>query len=147
MRCLIITALALTVVACNDNDGADVSPEQQALDSNQTLWSNQGFTHYQYTYSVGCFCLPEENIVVVVEDNVVTDAFYTPSGLALTEERKARLLIVEELFAIVQDAIDSEADELRVEYDGTRGFPTTIDIDYSHTIADDEILRRISNFQ
>jgi len=42
------------------------------------------------------------------------------------------------MFALIQDAIDREADKITVTYDETLGYPTAINIDYSVMMADEE---------
>jgi hypothetical protein len=48
-------------------------------------------------------------------------------------------LTIAELFNVVQDAIDAEAAQIDVSYDGVLGHPTSMFIDFEVLIADEEI--------
>jgi hypothetical protein len=54
---------------------------------------------------------------------------------------------VEGLFALVQRAIDENAETLTVEYDPVLGYPKAIGIDYRKQIADDEFTVLLSSFE
>jgi hypothetical protein len=45
---------------------------------------------------------------------------------------------VESAFAIVQDAITNKAESITVQYDSSLGYPTSIAIDMSKMIIDEE---------
>lgn len=47
-------------------------------------------------------------------------------------------MTVEDAFALIQDAIDREADRIDVTYNATYGFPTVMNLDYSIMMADEE---------
>ena len=141
--------IAIVFSLCVGCDGSDsnpddnpaivvVSPEQRALNRAETLWLNQGITSYQYIYNRFCFCPTQESQVVGVVNNQVVEAFFTPSGVPITGNELDVLPIVEDLFAIVQDAIDDNVDRLDVEYHSELGYPESIFIDGSLSVADDE---------
>ena len=45
---------------------------------------------------------------------------------------------ISSLFDLIQNAIDNEADQVTVSYDGEFGYPMNIEIDYSSNSVDDE---------
>ena len=51
---------------------------------------------------------------------------------------------VDQLFEIIEDAT-SRAEMLEVSYDQEKGYPNTINIDYSSDIADEEVSFRLSD--
>ncbi len=117
--------------------------QTQDLAAAQKLWTSKNITNYTMVQERSCFC-PEEwrrpmRFEVnngVVQTGVVyyndKDKEKVPSTI------DAKLNSVTDAFAIVQDAIDQEVDNLEVVYDKVSGYPTTISIDYSVMMADEE---------
>ena len=145
MRFLMLLASAVLVFGCNDGD--DVSPEQAALNLNQAKWANLGLSDYRFTVGRVCFCPVEEEIVVIVNNDEVSSAFFTPSGQMLDNDRVARTRTIDDYFALIQRGIDEEFETLIVTYDPTYGFPESISIDESFMIADEERSFRLRDFQ
>ena len=56
-------------------------------------------------------------------------------------------LSVDDLFKQIDEAISNGAEKVQVEYDPQFGFPTSIYIDRSSMIADEESSIKVSNFQ
>ena len=54
---------------------------------------------------------------------------------------------IDELFDVIKDARTRSAYKLEVEYDDSKGFPVSIDIDYIKDAVDDEIFYSISEYQ
>lgn len=54
---------------------------------------------------------------------------------------------MDELFEVVQDAIDQEAHTLTVEYHAQLGYPTSIDNDYWLNAVDEEVSFRASGVE
>ena len=48
-------------------------------------------------------------------------------------------MTVEEMFALIQNAIDEKADAITVTYDATLGYPKELWVDYSKMMADEEM--------
>jgi hypothetical protein len=48
-------------------------------------------------------------------------------------------MTVEQLFAVVSDALDGNAHTVTVEYDDDWGYPRSIYIDYDREMVDDEL--------
>ena len=129
-----------------------VPPEnllQTALDENKVLWQQANIANYQYTYHMSCFCLPREDIVVVVDAGVVVEAYFTPSGTALTpaEIQSHNLRTVEQLFDVIQAEIDRPAAQLTVTYNATAGYPELISVDPIGQAVDDEYSLSMMDFQ
>ncbi len=125
----------------------DANQAQASLDRNREIWTANGIANYQYTFRRSCECLPEEDIVVTVQNGEVAAAVYTPSGEAVSMERMADLDTVEDLFDLIQAAIERPADRVQVQYDPNYGHPANIYIDYDFQVADEEVSYKISKFQ
>lgn len=127
-----------------------------AYQKNLQKWKQQGLTSYRYTLQHSCFCLPTLttpiNITVVnkivtsastenLRTNIRPDGTESPVTLISAIDRA---LTIEQLFARVKSAIDSGAAQIDIKYDPKLGYPTSIYIDQSTLLADDEIALRSS---
>ncbi|USN56994.1 MAG: META domain-containing protein [Candidatus Peribacteria bacterium] len=113
---------------------------QTSLDAAQDLRNTHNTSTYGLQVSVSCFC-PEDYIAPiqynVIDGDVDTDSVVYADGREVTVERQT--LTVEDLFALIQEAIDEKADSITVAYDDTYGYPTHLFIDRSFLIADEEM--------
>jgi hypothetical protein len=107
---------------------------QTRLDGARARWKAAHVRSYRYTLVVSCFCRPNKH-VYVVRDGV-------PRKSATAEKA---LATVPRLFTLVQRAIDQKVAGLTVRY-GARGVPTSIFIDGSQRIADDEVTYTLTHF-
>lgn len=139
---LFLAAAACLLAGCDD----DENPLQRELNENRAKWEAADINSYVFESSQAYFIV-EEPIVVTVTNDVVTSAFFTPSGVMVSAERLASMRTIDGHFDIVQNAIDEDAVFLNVSYDDTFGFPADIAVDYREEVADDEISYFIRNFQ
>jgi len=139
--------IAALISGCNHSENESINQSQASLDSNISLWGDSGISSYRYEYRRLCFCPPQENVVVVVEAGLVSEAFYTPSGIYLTEEERKRLFTIEGLFNVIQNAISSNVASLNVTYNIDYGYPERVAIDFVEAMADEEVTHVITEFQ
>jgi hypothetical protein len=138
-------ALALAAAALAAGCGGNLSPselrgERSELNLARRRWDAQGPDSYRYRFQYLCFC--PASLVAPVEIEVrgghviaVTDpATGQPAAPAAGRPSPT----VEELFGIVQSALDQEVDWLDVQYDLVLGYPAVIRIDPSSRTADEE---------
>lgn len=128
-----------TLASCSSPTG----PNAELTDARER-WESRRITQYQYKFQRICFCLEETTraVTIRVQGNVVTRAWYVANGSEVPAGDLHLYPTVEQLFAIIEDAIERKAARLDVEYDRANGYPTRIDIDYSSGTADDEIFIR-----
>ena len=119
--------------------------DQDALNKNHALWKNANLSAYAYTYKRICFCPPEEDMVVTVQYDNVISASYSPSNNSVLPERLDELLTVEELFQVIQKAINDEVARLDVTYNSKLGYPESIFIDIDERMADEEMTHSVTN--
>jgi hypothetical protein len=132
----------------NEEPRQDLTSAQQALNQNIALWQQAGISTYQYTFRKMCYCPPlQGDVVVMVVNGQVSEAFRIPSGTYLSMQELAGVFPVEGLFARVQEAIDSRVAKLEVTYNAQRGFPEYISIDHNLALIDDEIGYTARDFQ
>ncbi|WP_339135730.1 MAG: DUF6174 domain-containing protein [Candidatus Electrothrix sp. GW3-4] len=121
------------------------NPDQDALNKHIALWKDAHLSNYTYTYKRVCFCPPEEDIIVAVQYGEVALASYYPSNTPVTPERLDDLMTVEELFEVIQKAINDDVARLDVAYNPQLGYPERISIDIDERIADEEMTHLVSN--
>lgn len=119
------------------------------LNAAQAKWQKKRPQHYAYTLQRSCFCIEEyrKPIEIRVFGNKVQQATLQPEGTPLSAERKSEAMTVEDLFRMIREAIANKSASVTVKYDAIYGFPTSISIDRSLMIADEEIYLSASNFK
>lgn len=124
------------------------TPRQQ-LRTHRRLWDEAKITEYRYTLKVGCFCPPEvvAPVIAHVRDGQPVSLTYKESGAAVASTFLANYDTMDELFRVIESAIDSRADMIKVAYDPELGYPKTIGIDYDKRAVDDETSWTISNVE
>jgi len=137
----LLLALTAAAPACDLITGPS---DQEELDAAWERWLNRGPLTYQYDYIMSCFCgWPGTNawVRIVVDRDVVLDAWYLSSGEPIPTEFLAGLPVIEDLFTRADDVIH-HADEYRIEYDRELGFPRLMDVDWQKNAIDDESTAR-----
>lgn len=122
---------------------------QFQLNANRELWESSGPASYQLEYRRVCFCAPNVTspVTVVVSDGVIESRTYAETRDPVGEAVRDLFPDVTGMFDIVQDAIDQQAARIRVHYDSEYGYPTSISIDYSTMIADEELGFTVSSLK
>ncbi|NIM92219.1 MAG: hypothetical protein GTO18_00680 [Anaerolineales bacterium] len=134
---------AITLAAC--------APNSSTFQENLARWESADLADYRYVLRVGCFC-PDEIInpvVVEIRGDAVASITYQETGEQPGENALQFFNAydsVEELFAVIEDAMKQDPAEMSVEYDPNFGVPISISIDYDRMMADEELYLEISEF-
>lgn len=120
-----------------------------ALDAAEALWQQKRPEHYAYQLQPSCFCPPEytQPIAIRVFKGVVQQADLVTSKKPLPADRKADAKTIDDLFKVIRDAINRPAASVKVTYDPTYGFPSSISIDLDQMMADEEIYYTAKDFK
>ncbi len=142
----LLTLCMLFLPACAAIRGE--TPRQQ-LRTHRRLWDKQKITEYRYTLKVGCLCPPEvvAPVIAHVRDGQLVSLTYKESGTAVASTFLANYDTMDELFRVIESAIDNRADVIKVAYDPELGCPKTIGIDYDKRAVDDETSWTISDVE
>ena len=119
---------------------SDPDSFQATLLRYQDRWERSGITDYDYTGAWSCFC-PQEylaEVAVTVRGGVVTSVEFAGEEFTVVLPLPERFVPVEELFALLQDAVRRNAARIEVSYDERYGYPTELFIDYDERMADEE---------
>lgn len=109
---------------------------QRKLDGARATWNAAHVSSYRYEIRVSCFCPPATKPNVFVVRHGVATKF--ASGYK-------SLATVPRLFKTIQGAIDDDVADLNVKF-GKRGVPTSIYIDRSANVADEEVGYAVKRF-
>lgn len=115
------------------------------------LWDIRGFIVYSYTLdnnqggSVGGSPFIEPVDIAVAGNTLLSADFSDPLFPGAVPNINMRT--IDDLFDIIQSAIDAGVPAVNVQYDPILGYPQIINIDYVANAADDELDYVISNFQ
>ena len=119
---------------------SDPDSVQATLLRYQDRWERSGITDYDYTGAWSCFC-PQEylaDVAVAVRGGVVTSVEFAGEEFTVVPPLPERFVPVEELFALLQDAVRRKAARIEVSYDERYGYPLELFIDYDERMADEE---------
>lgn len=123
------------------------SNDAQVLAENRSKWEATGMSEYQYRVQRSCFCIGDvlRPVDLTVRNNEITDARYADTGERLPPDARTNMLTVNDLFNLIEDAIQREADRIDMKYDEATGYPREMYIDYSQQMADEELSISASN--
>ena len=137
MRRLGLLTLAFALGACQSLTGPG---DREQLSQARARWREKGSGDYSFEINRGCFCvLAGRRVAVTVQGGAVVSAEYLDSNQPVEATLLAYVPTVPDLFDLIDDAINRNAVSFVASYDPTYGYPTSIEIDYSATTADDEI--------
>lgn len=118
------------------------------LASNQNKWTSANITSYRYTFKIGCFCPEGITTPVIIEvRNGTRTSITRPSGIIDDPERFYPYDTIEKVFQMAEKTLKSKAEEVKVEYNSTFGYPTLIGVDVSKQIYDEEMSFSIIKFE
>ena len=141
----IVLVLLVAVGACSSSTGP--SDQAQELSRSRARWDGSGIADYRFTIARVCECAPETvgPVVVEVHGGEVSERKYA-SGVTVDPQYADLFTDVPGLFDLIDEALRREAAGLAVRYNGSYGFPESIQIDWIAGAVDDEVSYRISDF-
>jgi Family of unknown function (DUF6174) len=140
MTRMIATLGALTLAAgCRDSLS---EPTASQLAAARAVWATNGYTSYQFTITMDCFCGVNGPIRATVVDDSLVSATLVASGESINPQWVST---VKDLFDFIDRGLTNHADVLRVTYDPNLGYPRQIVYDGSRAAADDEITYTVSD--
>jgi Family of unknown function (DUF6174) len=137
LRGLGVAMVIFAGATCRDGLAPD---DIHQLATARVRWASADIQSYHFEYNRVCFCLPEARgpAVVTVRNGVVTDVELVQTNSVTGEPILAAFPTIDDLFDLIQRAIEEGWDVLEVEYDEALGYPTSLTVDPSTTTADDE---------
>lgn len=128
----------ITIWACStDNQQVPDNPQetdnQRDLDENRAIWRSLSLQSYQFNFRRSCFCGPDytREVIISYTNGQFHSVVYAED---LTTPNNTSYPSIEELFSIIQEAIDNEETILVVNYHPEFGYPTLISLDLPQVI-------------
>lgn len=119
------------------------------LDAHRATWQAADVERYSYGYRKFCEChrdAPPET-VVAVDGDTITRVYHrhddSEREVPAREGSTDLYWTIDDLFDLVASALARDAD-VRVSYDATLGFPTSVYIDYDRGYVGDELDIRLT---
>lgn len=124
------------------------TPEQSQLESALETWSVHGPSSYSFTWQRHCECTTDTTapIRITVDNDQIVSAVYVETEQPVSTDVRAHLQTIDGIFGLIQDAVDEGADMITVQYSSEAGYPTSVAVDYSLGIADEELSLIVSDF-
>ena len=140
---IFLSFLVAILAAC----GASQRP---AFEQNRSLWESQSIQHYRFNLKVGCNCPWYDLMPLTVEvqnGEIVSMVASNAGDITPYQDFFRQHGTIESLFDTVDSAISRGVYKLVVQYDATHGFPTSIVIDPSRMITDDQTGYYVTNLE
>ena len=143
MKKIILITLVFVLAACSFGTKSE-------LTRNQEKWQNANIAHYRFNLNVGCFCAFRSNMPLSIEvkDGQVVSMKYA-DGTQVNENDRAsfdQYATLDTLFDYTSKRM-KDADEVKVTYNATYGYPEEVSIDAIKNAVDDELYLSVSGFE
>jgi hypothetical protein len=146
MKKIMLLLLVTMLVGCSIGS-------QSELSRNQAKWEAAGITNYRYSLYIGCFCVFRDRMPVTVEvkDGKMASMSYQDGTPLSDEDRQIdffqKFSTIDGIFIDLKSGQAAKADEVKVSYDPTYGFPSQVEVDQIKNAMDDEFSVRVSDFE
>jgi len=140
--------LALAGAGCLSTDPTAKSQTEIDLDNNRMLFAQDPRMSYQFTWQQSCFC-PEDTIRpirITVSGTNLTNAVYVSDQQPVSAAVRDTLKTIPGVFELIRQMLQRDADEIRVEYDASLHYPTSVFIDITKNASDEEMDLHLSDF-
>ncbi len=119
------------------------------FEANYKKWQNARIRDYSFTFQRTCFCPREitRPVDLDIRNGKVNSASFSDTGEPLPQIASTNRVTIDDMFKAIEKGLDNNAEVVKVNYDPTYGYPTSIFIDQSTFIADEEMSFTINNFQ
>ena len=110
-------------------------------------WIDKQIANYRFTIERSCFCLEQSRGPVTVE---VRGDQVTITNVATGEQGNDSfndVTTITKVYDLLAQQAKDGADEIAVTYDDANAVPSTIKVDVSFQMADEELYYTISNFE
>lgn len=118
-----------------------------ALTANSTLWTNKKIRNYSYILEQATGTATPLRLKLVIRSGILYSGVNLSTGKSLSyTDLKTKGKTIEQLFSTVNSAINAKAASIKVSYDLTLGYPTSISVDPSSSVVGDENTLKASRF-
>lgn len=145
---LLSVLLAALLAGCSIFGLDGLGDERDELRDARARWRRADLEDYSYTLERSCFCGMETigPVRIVVRGDSVVSRTYTRDGTPVPAQWAAYFGRMEDVFDVIDQAIDRSADDLHTSYHRIIGYLVKADIDYVENAIDDELTLTVSEF-
>ena len=121
---------------------------REELIQNRELWAAQGITDYQMEFRWIYFCPPDYVAPVIISvsaGDTIDSVVFAENKLPVDQKDFATYPSINELFDLIQGAIDQQAFHISVAYHAEFVYPLSAAIDYDQRIMDEEMRFLVSS--
>jgi len=153
--CLVSGCMGSDPVGAGGNSNGNNGVVQAEYDVALKKWQTNAPVHYRVVVAQTCECTVEmqrptrltvrrtgdaslENIEEIVD---------AQTGGVVSTERRAAAKSVDGLLILIQQALALKPDDARITYDGTLGFPISVNIDPVTSISGDELVYKVTSVE
>lgn len=121
------------------------------VQANRNRWHSSKVDNYRFVLDAECFCAlePRSPVAIEVREGESTsikpleesDSFYFHS------ESYKQHDTIDDLFNVIEEALNRNAEIVNVAYDPTFGYPLSVAIDRRKSFADDELSLWVKQFE
>lgn len=115
---------------------------QEDLNNAKAKRSSAKLTSYTMIQQRSCFCMEDYTRVMkynISNGSIVWDVLYQDDNTKVSSEISENVMTIDQAFDMIQEAIDSDVDNIEVTYDNKLWYPKSVSIDRSFMIADEEM--------
>jgi hypothetical protein len=144
----LMAALALAgfgLSGCMNDSGNDKASGID-LNASRSKWTVSEPAEYTYTIHRYCECSPAKVLVRANRDSVISAELPAENLATPTTLPDRQGFSIEAVFSELGKALDRDSDSRKVSFNGTFGFPDTVEIDFDKGMADEELFLRITDF-
>jgi uncharacterized protein DUF6174 len=141
-----VRAAAAVVALGTASCGGSLSPSQIRGERSQLTvargrWAAQGPDSYRYRFQYLCFCPTSQIAPVEIQVRLgrVVAVLDPASGRPALPDARRPAPTVEDLFAVIDEAIARPVDWIDVQYEPVLGYPMVIRVDPNTRTTDEEI--------
>ena len=149
MQRVLPTALGvvmLAVAGCGTDPNGDLRAEYE---QQRAMWEATNTADYTYQLRISCFCPSGPfPVLVTVEGGMVAALEWVDAPQDFSDpdpDADFYGKTIDDLYDIIRDALDAEADGIAVTYNHTAQYPANISIDFFVNAVDDEITYEASS--
>jgi len=148
-----VLLLAVAAAGC-DNPFDNDQFQREELARARALWGREGGPSYTFTLELQCYCASGTSLapvsVTVKNDQPVSRIYKKANPADPSVTASAEVFgpydTVDELFEVIEDAIDRDANVLQVGYNDAKGFPEVINVTLKGGVSNDQRIILISGF-
>lgn len=146
MKSVLLPLIFLALQGCFANEALEITDDYSHIENPKERWAAYKMNDYSISQTRICECLPPYEWVNKVNGNSVIDVeFEMPQQMSQSKEDikegllRYSAITVDEAFQLIEE-YQGKADSIKVSYDERFGYPSSIFIDLSREVADEEII-------